>query len=139
MTDAKYKTRVLASYKCHHQFYWIRPRRAWFDAKCPVYIDFGGELLYRLEQYDETRRLCVRLVAKRKLIHDAMAEKPCERHSHQVLSDRLAATLPWAACSVSRVPDSSRCRVRALRPKAGVATVGSRRGRVIRAGSRRRS
>lgn len=45
---------------------------------CPVYIDFGEELLYRLQEYDETRMLCVRLVAKRKLIHDAMVEKRAE-------------------------------------------------------------
>ena len=66
---------VKANYRGHHQFYWTRPRQTWFDAKCPVYIDFGEELLYRLEAYDETARMCVRLVAKRKLIHDVMVEK----------------------------------------------------------------
>ena len=64
-----------AKYRGHHQFYWTRPRQTWLDAKCPVYIDFGEDLLYRLQEYDETRRLCIRLVAKQKLIHDTMVEK----------------------------------------------------------------
>ena len=67
-----------ADYRGHHQFHWAHPRKTWLDAMCPVYIDFGEELLYRLQEYDETRMLCVRLVAKRKLIHDAMVEKRAE-------------------------------------------------------------
>ena len=63
-----------ADYRGHHQFYWTRPRKQWFDSKCPVYIDFGEDLLYRLETYDETGGMCVRLVAKRKLLHDVMVE-----------------------------------------------------------------
>lgn len=66
---------VLANYRGHHQFYWTRPRQTWFDARCPVYIDFGEECLYRLQKYDETGSMCIHLVAKRKLIHDAMVEK----------------------------------------------------------------
>ena len=69
---------ILADYRGHHQFYWIRPRRTWFDAKCPVYIDFGEEVLYQLVEYDDRLGLCVRLVAKRKLIHDAMVEDRAE-------------------------------------------------------------
>ena len=69
---------VLANYIGHHQFQWTRPRRTWFDAKCPVYIDFGEEVLYQLMEYDERLGLCVRLVAKRKLIHDAMVERHAE-------------------------------------------------------------
>ena len=65
---------VRTNYTGHHQFYWIRPRKAWLDASCPVYIDFGEEILYKLEKYDETGMRCVRIVAKRKLIHDAMVE-----------------------------------------------------------------
>ena len=65
----------MANYRGHHQFYWQRPRKTWLDAKCPVYIDFGEDLVYRLENHDETRRPCVRLIAKRKLIHDAMVER----------------------------------------------------------------
>lgn len=71
---------VIANYRGHHQFYWQRPRQTWFDAKCPVYIDFGEDLLYGLERYDETQVHCVRLVAKRKLIHDVMVE----RNAHDI-------------------------------------------------------
>ena len=69
---------VESNYLGHHQFCWMRPRRTWFDAKCPVYIDFGEDVLYQLVEYDDRLRLCVRLVAKRKLIHDAMVEDRAE-------------------------------------------------------------
>ena len=69
------RDQVLANYQGHHQFCWIHPRRTWFDAKCPVYFDFGEEVLYQLVHYDHRLGLCIRLVAKRKLIHDAMVEK----------------------------------------------------------------
>ena len=72
------RDQVLANYLGHHQFHWTRPRRTWFDAKCPVYFDFGNELLCQLVEYDDRLQLCVRLVAKRKLIHDAMVES-CAR------------------------------------------------------------
>ena len=72
------RDQVLANYLGHHQFHWTRPRLTWFDAKCPVYIDFGEEVLYQLMQYDERLGYCVRLVAKQKLIHDAMVENRAE-------------------------------------------------------------
>ena len=61
-------------YKRYHQFDWIRPRRTWLDAECPVYIDFGGERLVKLEVYDDSGLKCIRFVSKRKFIHDAMTE-----------------------------------------------------------------
>jgi len=72
------RDQVEASYRGHHQFHWSRPRRTWFDAKCPVYIDFGEDVLYQLVKYDDRLGLGVRLVAKRKLIHDAMVEDRAE-------------------------------------------------------------
>lgn len=69
------RDQAVANYRGHHQFSWTRPRQTWLDARCPVYIDFGEDILYRLHEYDETRRLCVQLVAKEKLIHDAMVEE----------------------------------------------------------------
>lgn len=63
---------VTKNYIGHHLFYWIRPRKIWMSATCPVYIDFGEQLLYRMEVYDETKLMCVRLVAKQKLIQDVM-------------------------------------------------------------------
>ena len=41
-SDREVAAEARADYKGHHQFYWTRPRRTWLDAKCPVYIDFGG-------------------------------------------------------------------------------------------------
>lgn len=68
------KDGVNKAYRGHHQYDWVRPRRTWLDATCPVYIDFGDEWLARLETYDESGLACVRLIAKRKLIHDVMTE-----------------------------------------------------------------
>ena len=62
------------SYRGHHQYGWVRPRRTWLDANCPVYIDFGSDFLVRLEVYDESNLPCIRYVAKRKFLHDAMVE-----------------------------------------------------------------
>lgn len=62
------------TYRGHHQYDWVRPRRTWLDATCPVYIDFGDDLLAKLEVYDESNLPCIRYVAKKKFIHDAMVE-----------------------------------------------------------------
>ncbi|WP_230675771.1 hypothetical protein, partial [Yersinia ruckeri] len=42
--------------------------------KCPVYIDFGCEYLVKLDTYDESELKCIRLVSKRKFLHDVMVE-----------------------------------------------------------------
>jgi competence protein CoiA len=68
------KAEVEAAYRGHHQYDWVRPRATWLDARCPVYIDFGDDWLVRLEVYDETGLKCVRLVSKRKFIHDVITE-----------------------------------------------------------------
>jgi competence protein CoiA len=65
---------VHQSYRGHHQYDWVRPRRTWLDAACPVYIDFGDDRLVRLDTYDESGLRCIRLVAKRKFVHDVMVE-----------------------------------------------------------------
>ncbi|MBD8875089.1 competence protein CoiA [Roseibium polysiphoniae] len=70
----KIEAEVKASYRGHHQYDWVRPRKTWLDATCPVYIDFGDDWLCRLEVYDETGLKCIRLVAKRQFIHDVMTE-----------------------------------------------------------------
>jgi hypothetical protein len=62
------------SYNGYHQYDWVRPRKTWLDAQCPVYIDFGDECLLKLETYDDSGLQCVRYVAKRKFVHDAMNE-----------------------------------------------------------------
>ncbi len=65
---------VNQSYNGYHQYDWIRPRKTWIDAQCPVYIDFGDELLVKLETYDDSGLQCIRYVSKRKFVHDAMTE-----------------------------------------------------------------
>ncbi len=62
------------SYNGYHQYDWVRPRKTWLEAKCPVYIDFVTELLVKLEVYDNSGLECVRYVSKRKFIHDATTE-----------------------------------------------------------------
>ncbi len=69
------RTEVEQAYRGHHQYDWVRPRRTWLDAACPVYIDFGDDHLVKLELYDESNLPCVRLVSKRKFLHDVMVEK----------------------------------------------------------------
>lgn len=68
------QSEIEASYRGHHQYDWVRPRKTWLDAKCPVYIDFGDDLMVKLETYDESGLPCIRRVAKRKFVHDAMTE-----------------------------------------------------------------
>ena len=65
---------VNQAYRGHHQYDWVRPRRVWLDAKAPVYIDFGEDHLVRLETYDASGLLCVKLVARRKFLHDVMVQ-----------------------------------------------------------------
>jgi competence protein CoiA len=62
------------SYNGYHQYDWVRPRLTWLDAQCPIYIDFGSERLVKLETYDDSGLKCIRYVAKRKFVHDAMTE-----------------------------------------------------------------
>lgn len=59
----------------HRQYDWVRPRSTWLDATCPVYIDFGDEFLFKLEEYGNLRLHCVRVVSKKKFVHDAMVEQ----------------------------------------------------------------
>lgn len=68
------QTEIEQAYRGHHQYDWVRPRRTWLDATCPVYIDFGDEHLVRLEIYDESNLPCIRYVSKRKFVHDVMIE-----------------------------------------------------------------
>ena len=68
------QTEIEQAYRGHHQYDWVRPRRTWLDAVCPVYIDFGGEYLVRLEIYDESNLPCIRYVSKLKFVHDVMVE-----------------------------------------------------------------
>lgn len=66
---------IKESYIGHHQYDWVRPRKTWLDATCPVYIDLNNDYLVKLETYDSSELKCVRLISKRKFIHDVMVEK----------------------------------------------------------------
>jgi len=66
--------KVGSAYNGHHQYDWIRSRTTWLDATCPVYIDFGDDCLFRLETYGDYKLPCVRMIAKRKFIHDVSVE-----------------------------------------------------------------
>lgn len=65
---------VEEAYCGHHQYDWVRPRRTWLDATCPVYIDFGGDFLVKLEIYDESNLPCVRYVPKTTFLQEVMVE-----------------------------------------------------------------
>lgn len=68
------KDQIDQAYCGHHQYVWVRPRRTWLDAHCPVYVDFGTDELLRLQTYDESGLACVFRVGKRKFLHDVMTE-----------------------------------------------------------------
>ncbi|WP_223857945.1 competence protein CoiA family protein [Salinimonas profundi] len=69
---------IKETYNGYHQYDWVRPRKTWLDANCPVYIDFGDEYLIKLEIYDESGLNCIRLVSKLKFVHDAMTESEAQ-------------------------------------------------------------
>lgn len=69
---------VLLSYRGHHQYDWVRPRRTWLEARSPVHIDFGDEHLVKLCTYDESGLQCIQSVAKKGFLHDSMHEKRAE-------------------------------------------------------------
>lgn len=68
------RSEVEHAYRGHHQYDWVRPRKIWLEARCPVYIDFGTDLLVHLTTYDESELPCIRYVAKSKFVRDAMVE-----------------------------------------------------------------
>lgn len=57
----------------HHSFYWIRPHIAWLEAKCPIFIDFGADILWKLETY-KGQFHCVKAVSKEIIISNIMDE-----------------------------------------------------------------
>jgi competence protein CoiA len=69
---------VNKAYRGHHQYDWIRPHRTWLDATCPVYIDFGDDVLLKLETYGDSGLRCIRFIDKRKFVQDAMTEESAQ-------------------------------------------------------------
>jgi competence protein CoiA len=56
-------------YVGHHLYDWLRPRSVWFESSAPVYIDFGGDLLWHLLRYSEDGLQCIHAVRKKTLIN----------------------------------------------------------------------
>lgn len=98
---------VNQSYNGYHQFDWVRPRKTWLDAKCPVYIDFGDEHLVKLDTYDDSGLKCIRLVSKRKFFTRCYAGKKCRNYSYSILSHQLNLAHTSVRCRVI-TPDGSR-------------------------------
>ena len=74
----KIQEEVDKNYNGYHQYDWIKPRKTWLEASCPVYIDFGNEFLYKLETYDNSGLACVRIISKLKFMYDVMHEKKAD-------------------------------------------------------------
>lgn len=70
----KIEDAVNAAYCGHHQFDWVRPRVGWLESGAPVFIDFGDDRLVQLMTYPHGELPCIKLVSKRKFLHDVMVE-----------------------------------------------------------------
>lgn len=51
-------------YMGHHLYDWVRPRTVWYESRAKVYMDFGDELLWNLQIYDDRGLPCVQAVSK---------------------------------------------------------------------------
>ena len=65
---AEIRQEVLRDYRGHHFFRWVRPRTVWMEATAPVFLDFGGDELFRLTRYRPESQWCVQRVPKTALI-----------------------------------------------------------------------
>lgn len=64
---------ISKNYIGHHSFHWTRPHIAWLEARCPVFIDFGTDLLWKLEAYRDQFH-CVKVVSKEVVIANIKSE-----------------------------------------------------------------
>lgn len=74
---AKIRGQLQPHYTGHYPFIWKRPHVVWEKARCPVFIDFGTDILCRLESY-RNQFMCVRAVAKRKVVADITNISNCQ-------------------------------------------------------------
>jgi hypothetical protein len=56
-------------YVGHHPFNWKKPHVAWLEATCPIFLDFGADILWQVVNY-RNRFRCVRAITKEKVIAD---------------------------------------------------------------------
>ncbi len=61
---------VRRTYWGHHLYDWVRPRSVWYDATRPVFLDFGGDGFWHLQDYSNYGLQCVQLVAKAKVVRE---------------------------------------------------------------------
>jgi competence protein CoiA len=59
---------IQSSYIGHHLFIWKNARNVWYQSTKPVFIDFGGDELWRLMDYDSRGLKCVKKISKKALI-----------------------------------------------------------------------
>lgn len=59
---------ILKNHVGHYLFDWVRPKSVWFEAKAPIYFDFGEEWLYELCIYDTRGLTCIRKTRKKEFI-----------------------------------------------------------------------
>jgi competence protein CoiA len=59
---------IPSNYVGHHLFLWKNSRDVWFQCTKPVFLDFGGNELWRLMDYDFRGLKCVRRISKKALI-----------------------------------------------------------------------
>ena len=57
-----------SEYVGQHFYDWIRPHSVWLGSTMPVYIDFGGDLLWMLKRYGTRDMRCVMAVKKETLL-----------------------------------------------------------------------
>lgn len=105
---------ISRAYRGHCQYRWVRPRKMWLETMSPVYIDFGGDVLAKLETYDRYGLLCIRFVSKERFVHDAMFEESAQAiatrfanaESAEQEIRQLALTAPPRALSLSPVEET---------------------------------
>jgi hypothetical protein len=69
--SAEIAEEISADYQGHHFFRWRHPRQVWFQARCPVFLDFGCADLLRLGIYGRSGQRCVQRIAKRTLVEES--------------------------------------------------------------------
>lgn len=60
--------RIDRDYVGHHHYDWVRPRSVWFEARSPVFVDFGGDVLWQFGHYGGRGLRCVQAVRKKAFI-----------------------------------------------------------------------
>ena len=72
----------------HHPMFWQRAHAAWLEAKCPVLIDFGTDILWQLVKY-KGRFPTVRAIGKHRVIYDIINETAVENigRNYSIVTD----------------------------------------------------